>query len=70
MVTCSPRISHIFLKTNEIMKAVSPHFIELPYNPPTSLMQFLDSYYQLYLIFFQTLNQETQLKVSLKQSIK
>lgn len=52
------------------MKAVSPHFIELPYNPPTSLMQFLDSYYQLYLIFFQTLNQETQLKVSLKQSIK
>ncbi len=34
--------SHIFVKTNDIMKLISTSYIEYPYSTPNSLIQFLE----------------------------
>ncbi|CAD8201795.1 unnamed protein product [Paramecium pentaurelia] len=64
------QMNHIFVKTNDIMKLINESFIELPYQPPNSLIQFLEQYYNLHQGFFQQMNQEYQLKIQYKQAIK
>ncbi|CAK63518.1 unnamed protein product (macronuclear) [Paramecium tetraurelia] len=64
------QMNHIFVKTNDIMKLINESFIELPYQPPNSLVQFLEQYYNLHQGFFQQMNQEYQLKIQYKQAIK
>ncbi|CAD8126918.1 unnamed protein product [Paramecium sonneborni] len=64
------QMNHIFVKTIDIMKSINESFIELTYQPPVSLIQFLEQYYNLHQGFFQQMNQEYQLKIQYKQAIK
>ncbi|CAD8125509.1 unnamed protein product [Paramecium sonneborni] len=64
------QMNHIFVKTIDIMKLINESFIELIYQPPISLTQFLEQYYNLHQGFFQQMNQEYQLKIQYKQAIK
>ncbi|CAK94637.1 unnamed protein product (macronuclear) [Paramecium tetraurelia] len=62
--------SHIYVKTNEMMKAISNQFLEIPYTPTCNMYQYLENYYTLHSSFQKHLNQDTQLKVQFKQAVR
>ncbi|CAD8107530.1 unnamed protein product [Paramecium sonneborni] len=64
------QMCHIYVKTNEMMKAISNHFLEIPYTPTCNLYQYLENYYILHSSFQKHLNQDAQLKIQFKQAVR
>ncbi|CAD8193044.1 unnamed protein product [Paramecium pentaurelia] len=64
------QMCHIYVKTNEMMKAISNQFLEIPYTPTSNLYQYLENYYILHSSFQKHLNQDNQLKVQFKQAVR
>ncbi|CAD8175591.1 unnamed protein product [Paramecium pentaurelia] len=64
------QMCHIYVKTNEMMKAISNQFLEIPYTPTCNLYQYLENYYILHSSFQKHLNQDAQLKVQFKQAVR